>query len=115
VVLRSREQLTLMVRDSVVVEHNLQRTIVAPVSDDRRRYGCRAAPHDFSFDFGAHVQGRPIDGHVQPRVFRTRPDLAGREKTHRNDAHSGVGLRSAPARFELHIHRFDMRADRPKR
>jgi hypothetical protein len=113
VVLRSLEQLTLMVRESVVVEHNVQRTIVPLVSDDGRR--CRVAPHDLSLDFGAHVQGCPIDRHVQPRVFRTRPDLAGRVKTHHNDAHSRVGLRSAPARLELHIHRFDVHAERPKR
>ena len=111
VVLGSLEHLALALRESSLVQHKLQRTIV-PVSNRGRRRGCSPRAQYLSFDFNANPCGRPINRRMHPRVFRPRPNHAGRMKTDDNAARSRVRLGSASARFETYGHRCNADGER---
>jgi hypothetical protein len=115
VVLGSLKHLALVLLESSLLQHRLQRTIVLPVSNHWRRRGCSPRPQDLSFDFTANPCGGPINRRMHPGVFRPRPNHAGRMKTHDNGARSRVWVGSASARFETYGHRCNADRERTER
>jgi hypothetical protein len=107
VVLRSLEQLALMMRDSIVIQHDIQRMVLRPIDLLRWRHCLRHA-RDRSFEFRTHLRDCAVDCHPHFGVFGARSDDARWAKMHGDLGYRSVRIGSAaPARIEAHRDRFD--------
>lgn len=112
VVFRSLQQFALMLRDAVVVQHNLD-CAPSAFSPGERPLGRRLG--HVVLDGGTTLVSRPINGQIHLSVLGSHAELTRRTEVHDDLATVAAGLVSTDPRLEMNINELNAEGKRTQR